>query len=144
MSQQTINRGSLEWMDSSLRVVGSIYSNYDIPKKELKGNHLRFAGRVYLLTGGQTFSSATNFASCFKCMAWARLLGVKREVLLFVMAIYINLPYPIPKYQEVFRIKKITMLAQWTTDVGLCLISRLRIGLRENLMVLLIVCLSIQ
>lgn len=77
VSQQTIDRGSLGWMDSSLRVVGSIYNNYDISKNELRDNPLRFAGRVYLLTGEQTFSSATNFASCFKCYGVGKIIGAE-------------------------------------------------------------------
>ena len=66
-----------DWIDSSKRIAGSIYEIPDLPLTPLRQNPLRFAGDCILLTGRHTFSSASDFASAFRCFDVGVIVGAE-------------------------------------------------------------------
>jgi hypothetical protein len=77
ISKELVKRGKLNWIDSSKREIGTLYSFIDSTKTKLRDNPLRFTGKSYLLVGGNTFSSASNFASAFQCYKVGKIIGTE-------------------------------------------------------------------
>jgi C-terminal processing protease CtpA/Prc len=68
---------SSHWIDSIKPSIGKVYSIADTMKNILVPNSLRYDGNTYLLTSGYTFSSATDFASAFKCYRVGKIIGTE-------------------------------------------------------------------
>ena len=77
ISKEILDREYVNWLDSSKRIIGTLYCLTDIPKLKLNANPLRFKGSTYLLIGGKTFSAATDLASAFKCYNAGRIIGTE-------------------------------------------------------------------
>lgn len=77
ISSELVNKGILNWVDTSKRKIGTLYSFIDTSKIMLRDNPSRFDGQSYLLIGGKTFSSATNFASTFQCYGVGKIIGTE-------------------------------------------------------------------
>jgi hypothetical protein len=77
ISNELNKKGKLNWIDSSKRVIGSLYNFLDTSKTKLRENPLRYKGKSYLLIGGHTFSSATGFASSFQCYKVGKIIGTE-------------------------------------------------------------------
>ncbi len=77
ISNELINKGEINWIDSTKRKIGTIYNSSDSSKTKLRDNPLRFNGQSYLLIGGNTFSSATDFASVFQCYNVGKIIGTE-------------------------------------------------------------------
>ncbi|HEX7573273.1 MAG TPA: S41 family peptidase [Bacteroidota bacterium] len=66
-----------DWTDLSKREPGSLYEIPDIPLTPLRENPLRFDGDCTLLTSRHTFSSASAFASAFRCFDVGVIVGAE-------------------------------------------------------------------
>jgi C-terminal processing protease CtpA/Prc len=77
ISNEYLLKGKLNWVDSTKRVVGTMYNQIDSSKTKLRDNPLRFVGQLYLLIGGNTFSSASDFASSFQCYKAGKIIGTE-------------------------------------------------------------------
>ena len=77
ISCELINNEYFNWIDSTKRIAGSIYTSHDTSKVKLRENPLRFEGNTYLLVGGATFSSASMFASSFQCYNAGKIIGTE-------------------------------------------------------------------
>jgi Peptidase family S41 len=66
-----------EWKDSTKREAGSVYEIPELPLTPLRQNPLRFSGDCILLTGRNTFSSAADFASAFRCFDVGLIVGAE-------------------------------------------------------------------
>ena len=77
ISQELINKKKLSWIDSTKRIIGTIYSSVDTTTTKLRKNSLRYKGRCYLLTSGNSFSSATALASMFQCYNVGKIIGTE-------------------------------------------------------------------
>lgn len=77
ISKELINKKQYSWIDSTKRVIGSLYNSRDTSKTKLRENPLRFKGKSYLLTGNNTFSSATMFACSFQCYNVGKIIGTE-------------------------------------------------------------------
>ena len=75
ISEELTKNGMLNWLDSSQQKIGRLHSFFDTSKTKLRDNPLRFNGNTFLLIGGNTFSSATNFASVFQCYNVGEIIG---------------------------------------------------------------------
>jgi len=76
ISKELINKNKLDWIDSVERKAGTLYTVTDSLIK-LRDNPLRFTGKSYLLVGGNTFSSASMFASAFQCFEVGTIIGTE-------------------------------------------------------------------
>lgn len=76
LSDDVIEDGWGSWMDQDTleKYRGIVYTS---PRhmRDPGHNELRFTGRVYLLTGPDSFSSANMFASAFKCYGMGTIIG---------------------------------------------------------------------
>lgn len=77
ISNELNNKEKFDWIDSTKRVIGSLYNCTDTSKTKLCANPLRFKGKSYLLIGGHTFSSASMFASSFQCFNVGKIIGTE-------------------------------------------------------------------
>lgn len=77
ISNELNNKKYFDWIDSSKRIVGEIYKSSDTSKVGLRYNPLRFTGKSYLLVSGNTFSSASKFASAFHCYKVGEIIGTE-------------------------------------------------------------------
>jgi hypothetical protein len=77
ISSELLSKGELNWIDSTKRVVGALYKFNDSTKTILRENPLRFKGQSYLLISGNTFSSASDFASMFQCNNVGKTIGIE-------------------------------------------------------------------
>lgn len=77
LSKDLIDKGYFNWLDSTKRIAGTIYTSYDTSRVKLRENPSRFKGNTYLLVGGPTFSSASMFASSFKCHNVGEIIGTE-------------------------------------------------------------------
>jgi hypothetical protein len=77
ISHELTQEGDLDWVDSTKRIIGSIYDAHDSSKTKLRENPLRYSGQSYLLVGGYTFSSASTFASAFQCYKVGKIIGTE-------------------------------------------------------------------
>jgi len=77
-----------------LHEAGSIVVENDTILIALRKNPLRFKGNVYLLTNIESFSSATDFAWCFKKFKMGTIIGEKTggHIVCFGDLIYMQLP----------------------------------------------------
>lgn len=66
-----------DWTDLSKRQPGSLYDIPEIPLTPLRENPLRFDGNCILLTSRHTFSSASDFASAFRCFDVGAIVGAE-------------------------------------------------------------------
>lgn len=66
-----------DWMDLSKREPGSLYEIPEISLTRLRENPLRFDGDCILLTSRHTFSSASDFASAFRCFDVGAIVGAE-------------------------------------------------------------------
>ncbi len=66
-----------DWTELSKREPGSLYEIQDIPLTPLRENPLRFDGDCMLLTSRHTFSSASDFASAFRCFDVGAIVGTE-------------------------------------------------------------------
>jgi hypothetical protein len=66
-----------DWTELSKRGPGSLYEIPEIPLTPLRENPLRFDGDCILLTGRHTFSSASDFASAFRCSDVGAIVGAE-------------------------------------------------------------------
>jgi len=76
ISEELINKKWLEHIDSAERKPGTIWTT-DRPLIKLRDNPLRFTGKLYLLVGGNTFSSASSFTSAFQCFKVGAIIGTE-------------------------------------------------------------------
>jgi hypothetical protein len=76
VSAELLSKGSFAWVDSPATKVGSTIGA-TVPTTALREDSLRFEGRTYLLTSGQTFSSATCLASAFQCYGVGTIVGTE-------------------------------------------------------------------
>ena len=76
ISNELTRKGKFNWIDSTKRKIGSIY-NATGSKTKLRDNPLRFNGKTFLLIGGNTLSSATDFASAFQCYNVGEIIGTE-------------------------------------------------------------------
>ncbi|MFA5772909.1 MAG: S41 family peptidase [Thermoplasmata archaeon] len=78
ISNELEKKGAFNWIDSTKRIVGTmIYDTTETSIRKLRDNPLLYNGKSYLLVGGKTFSSATNFASSFQCYKVGKILGTE-------------------------------------------------------------------
>jgi hypothetical protein len=78
ISNEFEKKGELNWIDTTKRIVGAmIYDTTLTAIRKLRDNPLRYNGKSYLLVGGITFSSASNFASSFQCSKIGKILGTE-------------------------------------------------------------------
>lgn len=77
ISDELNKKNYFDGMDSKKRVIGSVYNASDSSKTKLRENPLRFNGQSYLLVSGNTFSSATDFASSFQCYQVGKIIGTE-------------------------------------------------------------------
>lgn len=66
-----------DWTDFTNRQAGTGYESPELLLAPLRPNPLRFAGECILLTGRRTFSSASVFASAFRCSAVGVIVGAE-------------------------------------------------------------------
>jgi hypothetical protein len=76
VSNELTNKDWIKY-DTIKHPIGSIYNASDSSKTKLRENPLRYSGRTYLLIGGNTFSSATDFASIFQCYKVGKIIGTE-------------------------------------------------------------------
>lgn len=74
---------------------GSLITDNDTSKIALRKNPLRFTGNVYLLTSINTFSSATDFAWCFKYFEMGTIVGAETGGYIVCFGDLINVSLPI-------------------------------------------------
>ena len=77
ISNEIINTSQLNWMDSTKRIIGSLFNSRNTSKTKLRENPLRFKGKSYLLISGHTFSSAAMFSSSFQCYHVGNIIGTE-------------------------------------------------------------------
>lgn len=77
LSKELIDKGYFNWLDSTKRIAGTIFTAFDTARVTLRDNPLRYQGNTYLLVGGGTFSSASMFASSFKCCNVGEIIGTE-------------------------------------------------------------------
>jgi hypothetical protein len=77
ISTELLSKGKLGRIDSTKRIIGTLYKFKEPSKTKLCENLLRFKGQSYLLIGEGTFSSASEFASIFQCNNVGKLIGTE-------------------------------------------------------------------
>ena len=77
ISNELLTKESLKDIDSTKRKIGTIYNDSDTSKTKLRINPLKFNGQTYLLIGGNTFSSASDFAAAFQCYNIGKIIGTE-------------------------------------------------------------------
>lgn len=61
--------------DSDTNKIGTLVEYSNSKEIQLRENPLRFSGNCFLLVGGNTFSSASSFASTFQCYKVGKIIG---------------------------------------------------------------------
>ncbi len=73
ISDEVIKRNKIS--DKHIDSIGAVFTNENTSEIEPKEKEERFEGRVYLLTGERTFSSAADFTSAFQCYDVGEIIG---------------------------------------------------------------------
>jgi hypothetical protein len=94
------NRSKLAYLsrlsdsDFNAIVYGSSNTTNQNSLKHLRENPLRFSGSIYLLTGINTFSSASDFAWCFQNFKMGKIVGEETGGFIVCFGDYITTPLP--------------------------------------------------